>query len=140
MTRHGGCLCGAVRYRLNSEPLETGWCHCRNCQKASGGPAMVATTIRAGDYVVEQGAEAIGSVRVTDFCERRFCARCGTPLTFHYDFQPETVDVTVPTLDDPGDIEPGFHIFYASRIRWAETCDDLPRHDAFRPDTRGLAM
>jgi len=45
----------------------------------------------------------------------------------------------VATLDEPEAVAPGFHIFRASRIAWFETADDLPRHDRFRPDTRGLA-
>ena len=42
------------------------------------------------------------------------------------------------TLDQPDAVAPGFHIFHASRIAWFETADDLPRHERFRPDTRGL--
>lgn len=45
---------------------------------------------------------------------------------------------TVSTLDDPEAVEPGFHIFRASRIGWFETADELPRHERFRPRTRGL--
>lgn len=134
----GGCLCGTVRYRLVSAPYDTGWCHCRLCQKASGAPALVFTTVPLADYVVEQGADAIGSIRSTDFGERRFCTRCGTPLTIHVDFQPGEIDLTVATLDDPDAVVPSFHIFYASRIGWAEAGDTLPRHDRFRPETRGL--
>jgi hypothetical protein len=54
--------------------------------------------------------------------------------------QPETVDFSIPTLDAPDRVVPGFHIFYASRIAWALAADDLPRHDRFRPQTRGLAQ
>jgi hypothetical protein len=54
------------------------------------------------------------------------------------DHQPETVDFSVATLDDPGVIAPGFHIFWGSRIGWFEPGDALPRHEKFRPDTRGL--
>jgi hypothetical protein len=25
----GGCMCGAVRYALKSDPFDCGWCHCR---------------------------------------------------------------------------------------------------------------
>ena len=134
----GGCSCGLVRYRLTSEPFDTGWCHCRICQKISGAPALVFTSVPVGDFVVEQGAEAVGVTRPTDFGRRQFCTRCGTPLTIAVDFQPETIDIAVATLDEPEKVEPGFHIFYASRIGWAEAGDELPRHDTFRPDTRGL--
>ena len=54
------------------------------------------------------------------------------------DHQPETVDFSVVTLDQPGAIAPGFHIFWGSKVRWFEPNDSLPRHDKFRPDTRGL--
>ncbi len=135
----GGCQCGAVRYRLASEPFDTGWCHCRVCQKASGAPALVFTTVPAGDYVIEQGEDAVGTVQTTAFGRRRFCSCCGTPLTIQVDFQAETIDLTVATLDDPTPVAPGFHIFYDSRIAWAPASDDLPRHARFRAETRGLA-
>jgi hypothetical protein len=135
----GGCSCGAVRYRLDSEPFDTGWCHCRNCQRISGAPALVFTSVPVADFIVEQGVEAIGVTCPTEFGRRQFCTRCGTPLTIEVDFQPETIDIPVATLDEPDEVKPGFHIFYASRIAWAEAGDELPRHEKFRPDTRGLA-
>ena len=135
----GGCSCGAVRYRLASEPFDTGWCHCRTCQKISGAPALAFTTVPVEDFVVLSGEGVLGTTRPNEFGKRRFCTVCGTPLTIQIDFQPDTIDLTVATLDEPDRIAPGFHIFYASRIAWAEAGDDLPRHDKFRPDTRGLA-
>ena len=32
----GGCLCGAVRYRSQAEPVMQVICHCKTCQKNSG--------------------------------------------------------------------------------------------------------
>lgn len=32
----GGCLCGAVRYQVEGEPLYAGFCYCVDCRKASG--------------------------------------------------------------------------------------------------------
>jgi hypothetical protein len=134
----GGCACGAVRYRLESAPFDTGWCHCRLCQLVSGAPATVFSTVPAEDFVLVAGDEMVGTVALTSFGRRRFCTRCGTPLTIQVDYQPETIDFAVATLDDPGAVAPGFHIFNASKVAWFDTADDLPRHDRFRPDTRGL--
>ena len=136
--REGGCACGAVRYRLLSAPFDTGWCHCTLCRRASGAPALVFSTVPAGDLVFIAGEEAIGTIALTDFGRRRFCTRCGTPLTIQADYQPETIDFTVCSLDDPDGVAPGFHIFRASKIAWFETADELPRHARFRPNTRGL--
>jgi hypothetical protein len=133
----GGCLCGAVRYRLASAPFDAGWCHCRTCQLNSGSPAMAFASVPVADYVIERGEPA--TVKSSDFGHRRFCRECGTPLLMQVDHQPETVDFSLATLDDPARVTPTFHIFYASRIPWAEPGDALPRHDRFRPDTRGLA-
>jgi len=135
----GGCSCGAVRYRLASEPFDTGWCHCRVCQRISGAPALVFTSVPVADLIIERGAEALGMTSPIEFGRRQFCTRCGTPLTIAVDFQPETIDIAAATLDEPGRVTPGFHIFYASRMPWAEPGDALPRHDTFRPNTRGLA-
>jgi hypothetical protein len=134
----GGCACGAVRYRLNSEPFDAGWCHCRICQLVSGAPAMAFATVPAGDLVFVEGADRVKVHQSTSFGERRFCGGCGTPLLIQVDHQPETVDFPVATLDDPDAVPPGFHIFHASKVGWFETADTLPRHDRFRPDTRGL--
>jgi hypothetical protein len=134
----GGCACGGVRYQLQTEPWDTGWCHCRTCQLNSGSPAMVFSSIAPSAFVVTTGEDRIRSFASSSFGRRWFCGDCGTPLYVEVVHQPETIDFSVATLDEPDIVRPGFHIFYGSRIAWAEACDDLPRHDKFRPDTRGL--
>ncbi|PSJ39930.1 GFA family protein [Allosphingosinicella deserti] len=134
----GGCACGAVRYRLESEPFDTGYCHCRTCQLNSGAPAMVFSSVPADDLVFTKGADRVKTFKSSSFGFRRFCGDCGTPFTMEVDHQPETVDFSVATLDDPNAVVPGFHIFWASRIGWFDPADTLPRHAKFRPDTRGL--
>ncbi|MGZ8345810.1 MAG: GFA family protein, partial [Allosphingosinicella sp.] len=107
-------------------------------QLNSGAPAMVFASVKAGDLVFIAGADKVKIFASSRFGRRLFCGECGTPLLVEVDHQPERVDFSVATLDDPDRVRPGFHIFRASRISWFETADDLPRHDRFRPDTRGL--
>jgi hypothetical protein len=76
--------------------------------------------------------------RSTSFGQRWFCGDCGTPLAMHVEHQADTIDFTIATLDVPERVVPGFHLFVADRIAWFETADDLTRHAALRPDTRGL--
>ena len=134
----GGCMCGAVRYELKSEPFDCGWCHCRTCQLNSGAPAMVFASVPDGDLVWTKGEETLRMVASSSFGHRVFCGACGTPFLMKVDHQPETVDFSVVTLDDPGGITPEFHIFWSSKVAWFDPGDRLPRHDKFRPDTRGL--
>jgi hypothetical protein len=41
----GGCLCGAVRYRITRQPVAMTRCHCRSCRLASGSPVMAWTVV-----------------------------------------------------------------------------------------------
>jgi len=134
----GGCCCGTVRYRLGSDPDDAGWCHCRTCQLNSGSPAMVFASVPEGDLEWTKGGDKVKSARSSSFGHREFCGECGTPFLMKVDHQPETVDFSVVTLDDPEAVAPGFHIFWRSKIGWFEPRDDLPRHEMFRPDTKGL--
>ena len=134
----GGCACGTVRYRLASPPYDVGWCHCRICQRVAGSAALAFGTVPATDFVVTAGEESVGQIALTSFGERQFCSRCGTPLTIQVQYQPDEIDFTVASLDQPNRVAPGFHIFTGEAIAWAPIDDGLPRHEGFRPDTRGL--
>ena len=99
----GGCQCGAVRYRLEAEPTGVNVCHCRMCQKASGGPFMTFGGVRMSEFVVTHGA--ISTFPSSDIAERGFCARCGTPLTYR-GLGADRISVTLGSLDDPNEVEP----------------------------------
>ncbi|WP_310467720.1 GFA family protein [Sphingomonas sp.] len=135
----GRCACGAVRYRLNSEPYDSGWCHCRLCQRVSGSPGMVFTTVPVADFEITAGAENVKKFASTAFGERSFCARCGSPLTIHVRHQPDEIDIAAGTLDTLAAVAPGFHLYAGEMPPWADFDDGLPRFAALRPDTRGLA-
>lgn len=132
----GGCLCGAVRYSLASTPFDVGYCHCRICQRTSGAPVMVFGTVPLTDFRLAEGSPR--RRRSSDFGERWFCGDCGSPLAIRVDFQPDTIDIPLASLDDPALVAPCFHLWTSSRIPWFDTRDTLPRHEGFRPKTRGL--
>src|SRR3954469_22498884 len=132
----GGCMCGAVRYELNSRPADCGWCHCRTCQLFGGAPALAFACVPKEDFVWS-GKEPRW-IQSSSFGRRAFCGECGTPLQVQVTHQPETVDFPIVTLDEPNAIEPSFHIFWSRKVDWFNPGDDLPKHEKFRPDTRGL--
>jgi hypothetical protein len=132
----GGCLCGAVRFRLTATPSDAGYCHCRMCQRFSGAPVMAFATVHFGDFVVTRGEPH--RRRSSAFGERWFCRDCGSPLAMRVDHQPDTLDFAVASLDDPGAVSPAFHIWTRSRVPWFEVRDELPKYATFRPQTPGL--
>jgi hypothetical protein len=132
----GGCLCGAVRYRLDAAPFDAGYCHCRLCRRSSGAPVLAFATVPRALFIVTEGQPR--RRESSSFGERWFCGDCGTQLAMLVEHQPEAIDFTLGSLDTPEAVRPGFHLFFAERIGWFATSDTYARHDRFRPDTRGL--
>ena len=122
----GGCLCGAVRYRLDGEIEDSAYCHCRTCQRQSGAP-VVAWFAIAPDALAYTKGKPKGyraSIRAT----REFCGDCGTYLLFREDDATASLGVNTATLDDPAQVPPTFHIWYQSHVSWFDTADKFPRH------------
>lgn len=100
---------------------------------------MAFASVRSGDLVFVRGEDQVRTFPSSTFGHRLFCGACGTPIAMEVNHQPETIDFSIATLDEPDAVAAGFHIFWASRIAWFDPGDELPRHDRFRPDTRRLA-
>jgi hypothetical protein len=127
----GGCLCGAVRYRLTATPTPSTHCHCTMCRRASGAPVVTWTTVPRDRFRLVQGEPVIYCSSAD--AERRFCGRCGSPLTFWSARCPDDIDVTVGTLDRPDDVPPDHHIFVSSRLAWLHLDETLPEYEGFGP-------
>ena len=41
MNLEGGCACRTIRYTLTASPLIVHACHCRDCQRLTGGPFVI---------------------------------------------------------------------------------------------------
>ncbi len=119
----GGCQCGAVRYRLSAEPTGANICHCRMCQKASGGPMMAFGGVRLSEFFLSSGA--IATFSSSDIAERGFCARCGTPLTYR-ELGSDRVSVTLGSLDEPGAVAPVTQLGVESKVSWLVPSLSLP--------------
>ncbi len=130
--RAGGCACGQVRYELRSDPSDVGYCHCRLCQRTTGAPVVVWATVPLRSFVVTDGEHVLRTYPSTPSGWRQFCCLCGTQLAMQVAHEPDTVDVTVASLDEPAALPPTNHILDASRIPWLTLADDLPRHPGKR--------
>jgi hypothetical protein len=120
----GGCLCGAVRYRISGAPRSADYCHCRMCRRAAGAPVVARLTVANDFFNWMSGTPAV--YRSSPDAERFFCRKCGTQLALRD--EPDFLDVTLASLDDPEAVRPTYHIWTTSRIGWFDIADDLPRY------------
>ena len=128
----GGCLCGAIRYRVVGEPIDAGYCHCKICRRSAGAPVLAWATFPITGFSFTRGKP--GTFHSSRRALRQFCAGCGTQLVFRKTRGAETIDVNLVTLDRPEAIRPQYHIWTASRLPWFDTRDELPRHTDAGPD------
>ena len=112
----GGCLCGAVRYRIEGPPLYSVICHCRSCRRAGSAAAVAWLTFERDRFRLIAGQPH--SFRSSAGTVRTHCGTCGSPLTFTSARRPEQVDVTTCSLDDPERFPPTREVWLADRLRW----------------------
>lgn len=126
----GGCLCGAVRYRAEGAPTNVNYCHCRMCQRGSGAPVVAWATFPLTRFQWTKGAPTIR--RSSDRAVRGFCSACGTALLWQGDETPDSLDITLGSLDGPEAIAPQEHLWTESAVPWLPIADNLPRHKRSR--------
>jgi hypothetical protein len=123
-THTGGCQCGAVRYEIRG-PLENSHvCHCRMCQRATGGLFAALVGCTKDRIAWTKGAPTF--FVSSNVARRGFCAACGTPLTFAYDDAAARFYVTIGSLDDPQAAPVKIQYGVESRIPWVRFCEDVP--------------
>ena len=120
----GGCQCGKVRYAAQVDPAEAYLCHCRMCQRATGGFAAAFVSVKVADVAWAGEPDWYES---SPIARRPFCSRCGTPLGFRFAEGSDKMDLTIGSFDEPSDFRPKHH-FGAESIHesWLDT-SGLPR-------------
>ena len=102
----GGCQCGRVRYSVETDKAQAYLCHCRMCQRATGGFAAAFVQVPADALSWESEPDWYES---SPIARRPFCANCGTPLGFHFADGAGQPDITVGSFDDPSGFVPEAH-------------------------------
>lgn len=128
----GGCQCGRVRYKVEIADDDAYLCHCRMCQKATGGVAAAFKNVLRAD--LHWLGEEPSWYRSSQIAERPFCATCGTPLGFRYP-DSDKMDLTVGSFDTPDRFRPSMHFGAESMHEaWLDTSDlKRTRSDEYQP-------
>ena len=134
----GGCSCGAVRYRLRSEPLFVHCCHCLNCQRQTGSAFAINVLIEAAGVEIVAGDPRPVDVPRDDGSTQRIfrCPACQVAVFSEYT-RPQVWFVRAGTLDDPSQVSPDVHIYTRSKRDWIELPESVPAFEVYY-DTKAL--
>lgn len=118
---HGGCACGAVRYRLLEEPLGLHVCHCTTCQRITGSAFVLSMPVHRRSVEVERGEPVLVHVAIPDDGADKYdrhCPECWSRLWSEPPKIPEIFVLRPGTLDDTSWLRPVGHIWTASAQPW----------------------
>jgi len=117
----GGCQCGAVRFRVEGELAHSSICHCRMCQKASGGYYAPLVSVRGADLTWTRGERK--RFKSSNFAFRGFCGDCGTPLTYE---APDGLAIAAGAFDDPAALPPTIQYGIEAKLPFTDRLHALP--------------
>jgi len=123
--RSGRCLCGQVRFVARGEPKWVAHCHCESCRRATS--AAFATYAGYQADAVEWTGQALSDYGSSAGVIRRFCPRCGSPMSFEGARWPDEVHLFLPSFEDPASLTPIVHVHAEEQIAWVHLADGLPR-------------
>lgn len=115
----GGCICGAVRYRIAEDSPPCYACHCRDCRHQSGSAFALQMPVWRSKFTVE--GELVGGERTLPSGATgtiHGCATCLVRLFAENSARPDILIVRAGTLDDRGSLVPAAHMWTRSKLGW----------------------
>src|SRR3954454_15014679 len=118
----GRCLCGAVTYSADADPVVQAACHCTDCQRQTGNPFSVIVAVPRATLSVE-GNTISSFVTIGEDhggeTERSFCSACGSPVFSIAAVLPEMAFIKAGSLDDASWLEPSVEAWTSSAQPWS---------------------
>ena len=129
----GGCACGAIRYEVSAEPIVMFNCHCRDCQKTTGGPYTPVVYVPAKAFKITKDSPRYHGTtsEMIGHNQRGFCPECGSRL-----FGGKTdrgQGIAASSLDDPTLYKPQFEIWTSDAQPWDHMDPNLQKFEKYRP-------
>ncbi|MDQ8729989.1 GFA family protein [Bradyrhizobium sp. LHD-71] len=123
MMHEGGCLCGAVRFKAEGEPINVRICHCRLCQKSFAAPFFARAQF-AQEAITLRGPTA--RYPTSERIERVFCSQCGTRIG-SWRVNGTAAGLALALFDDRNAFSPTDHIWVSEKLDWVRITDELPQ-------------
>jgi hypothetical protein len=124
---HGHCFCGAVRFVASAEPFQVSWCHCKDCRRQTGAPAVVWAGFRVEEVAFEGTPKRR---RSSEHVTRSFCADCGTPISYEHDELAGEIYIHAGLFDEADRLVPESHAYVTSKLFWMHLEDGLVMSEA----------
>lgn len=123
--RHGSCLCGRVRFRVDGEIGMVDACHCVQCRKHTG--HFLASCDVPRTALTLEGADDVAWYASSARVRRGFCRHCGSTL-FWDPADRDWIAIAMGAFDGPTGLALHRHIFVEEKGDYYAIADGLPQH------------
>lgn len=97
----GSCLCGSVRYEVDTIKPHVSHCNCPLCRKFKGAIAATLASTDSRQFRWIQGEELLKAYTAENGTTLNFCTNCGSSLTFSNPKAPaDIIEISIGTIDD----------------------------------------
>ena len=118
----GRCLCGAVTYSAEADPVIQAACHCADCQRQTGSPFSVVVGVPRDAFQVQGSTLASFTTIGEDHggeTRRSFCSACGSPIFSDAAVAPGMIFIKAGSLDDASWLSPSVEAWTRSAQPWS---------------------
>jgi len=135
----GGCRCGQLRFRLTEQPVLTAACHCKGCQRMSGGAFSTTAMIPLDGFKVIAGTSVIGGLK-GEGTHHNHCPECYSWVFTTFGESRPFVYVRAVMLDDTTWFAPFVEFYAAQKLPWAQTGAAHSYQEIPSPEDRPVLM
>ena len=125
----GSCLCGSIRYTIEGELSDFGYCHCQSCRKASGTAHAANASVDRSRFRLNDPDGYLNEYESSPGKVRAFCSQCGSPLFAFLTVSPDLVRIRMGTLDTPFEKTARAHTWVSEKAPWHLIEGNLPQFD-----------
>ncbi len=116
-----------MRYEASLPSKWVGHCHCETCRRAHGAGVVTYAGFEADQGRFVAGESDLRLYRSETGAVRRFCAHCGSTISYEGPRWASELHLTVANLLDPLDREPAGHAYADRAPDWCPILDELKR-------------
>jgi hypothetical protein len=122
----GSCVCRAVRFEVQLPTRFCVHCHCSLCRTNHGAAFVTWVGVSKTQFRLTSET-ALTHYASSDHGRRSFCSKCGTSLFCELAAHPNTIDITLTSMQGAIDRGPEAHIYFENHVDWVDVRDELPR-------------
>jgi len=125
MVHKGSCLCNEVAIQVTGTAINSRYCHCRLCQKATGAPFFARVLFNQCDVEITGPIKSYPSSPELD---RVFCVNCGTSIAA-WRKNGTVAGIAIVLFENPNAFPPTEHIWVSEKNEWVDLEDGLCQHE-----------